>query len=105
MPSIEPVSKLLIMCGVFLALFGLLLVFWPRFPLIGRLPSDIFIQKGGICFFFPILTCLTLRAGFTILVNFMSTPFCRKKIEVGMEHGKGLVRSNHKSGEAFHNEG
>jgi hypothetical protein len=48
------IGKLLMTAGVILFLVGL---FW---PLIGRLPGDIFIKKGNVTFIFPIVTCLVI---------------------------------------------
>jgi hypothetical protein len=62
-------GKLLILGGVFLTLLGLLMVFWHRIPFLGKLPGDIFFQKGDFRFFFPLVTCLILSALLTILIN------------------------------------
>ena len=69
MPGFESMGKLLIICGLFLALFGLLMVFWQKIPFVARLPGDIFLQKGNVRFFFPVVTCLILSAILTILIN------------------------------------
>jgi hypothetical protein len=46
-------GKILVLGGVFLAFLGLLLVFWQRLPFLGKLPGDIFLQKGNLQFFSP----------------------------------------------------
>ena len=69
MPYLEPWGKLLIMGGVFIVALGLLLTFWSRIPFIGKLPGDIFLQKGDFQFFFPIVTCLVISAVLTLIIN------------------------------------
>lgn len=67
----QSVGKLLILAGAFLAFFGLLLVFWQRIPFLGKLPGDIFLQKGSFQFFFPIVTCLIISLLLTLILNFV----------------------------------
>ncbi|RLC64627.1 MAG: DUF2905 domain-containing protein, partial [Chloroflexi bacterium] len=51
----QGIGKILILGGAFLAFLGLLLLFWQRIPFLGKLPGDIFLQKGSFQFFFPIV--------------------------------------------------
>jgi len=67
--GLQATGKLLILGGAFLVFSGLLLVFWQRIPFLGKLPGDIFLQKGNLQFFFPIVTCLAISALLTIIVN------------------------------------
>ncbi|HDV8360683.1 TPA: DUF2905 domain-containing protein [Bacillus cereus] len=46
--------KLLITAGILLIVVGL------AWKLIGRLPGDIFVKKGNVTFYFPIITCIVL---------------------------------------------
>ncbi len=69
MSGLEGMGKLLIMVGVFLAIFGVLLVFGQKLPFIGRLPGDIAIQRGDSSFFFPIVSSLVISLILTILLN------------------------------------
>jgi hypothetical protein len=62
-------GKLLILAGLFLVLLGVVVVFWGKIPLLGRLPGDIFLQKGNFQFFFPLVTCLVLSAVLTLIIN------------------------------------
>ena len=34
---------------------------------LGRLPGDVFVQKGNSTFYFPIVTCLIISAVLTVL--------------------------------------
>ena len=65
----QGVGKILILGGAFLAFLGLLLVFWQRIPFLGRLPGDIFVNKGSFQFFFPIVTCIIISIALTIILN------------------------------------
>ncbi|MGG2064257.1 MULTISPECIES: DUF2905 domain-containing protein [unclassified Bacillus (in: firmicutes)] len=47
-------SKLLITAGILLIVVGL------AWKLIGRLPGDIFVKKGNVTFYFPIVTCIVI---------------------------------------------
>ncbi|OFC74681.1 DUF2905 domain-containing protein [Bacillus thuringiensis] len=48
------IPKLLITAGILLIVVGL------AWKLIGRLPGDIFVKKGNVTFYFPIITCIVL---------------------------------------------
>jgi len=52
--DLQGIGKILILGGAFLTFLGLLLFFWQRIPFLGKLPGDIFLQKGRFQFFFPI---------------------------------------------------
>jgi len=60
-------GKLLVALGVILVVIGAIL--WKTGGLggLGRLPGDIFIQKGNSAFYFPIVTCLVLSIILTLL--------------------------------------
>ena len=69
MSSLEPLGKFLILAGVFIVVLGLLVMFWSKIPFLGKLPGDIFVQKGSFQFFFPIVTCLLVSAVLTVVIN------------------------------------
>jgi hypothetical protein len=69
MPGFENLGKLLILAGIFIAILGTFFAFWSRIPFLGRLPGDIFLQKGNFRFFFPIMTCLMISSILTIIIN------------------------------------
>lgn len=58
--------QLLIAAGIALILAGLFLPFLTRMGL-GRLPGDIVIERENARFYFPIVTCLVISAGLTLL--------------------------------------
>ena len=65
----DVIGKMLLLLGGFIVLLGLLFLFGGRIPLLGKLPGDILIQKGRTSFFFPIMTCILLSLGLTLLIN------------------------------------
>ncbi len=67
----QSIGKVLILVGVFIVVLGLSLVLWQRVPLLGRIPGDIFVQKGDLQLFFPIATCLIVSILLTVAVNFI----------------------------------
>ena len=67
----QSIGKILILVGVFIVVLGLSLVLWQRVPFLGRLPGDIFMQKGTLQLFFPIATCLIVSILLTVAVNFI----------------------------------
>ena len=60
-------GKILVGLGAVLILAGAIL--WRTGGLggLGRLPGDIFIQKGNSSFYFPIVTCLLISVALTLL--------------------------------------
>jgi hypothetical protein len=62
------VGKLLVVLGLLIAAAGLLLVLAGRVPWIGRLPGDIFVQRGNWTFYFPLATSLVLSIVLTLVL-------------------------------------
>jgi hypothetical protein len=56
----EFLGKTLIIFGIILIGIGLLLTFFNKIPLIGKLPGDIYIQKKNFTFYVPLMTSLLL---------------------------------------------
>jgi hypothetical protein len=60
----EQAGKVLILLGLTLIVVGLVLWFWPKLGLgslpLGRLPGDIYIDKGNTKFYFPITSGILL---------------------------------------------
>jgi len=53
-------GKTLILFGVLLIALGLLFSLGGKIPWLGRLPGDIYINKGNFSFYFPLTTCILL---------------------------------------------
>lgn len=64
---VHDVGKLLFVVGLGLMIVGAIL--WKTGGLggLGRLPGDIFVQKGNTSFAFPIVTCLLISVVLTLL--------------------------------------
>lgn len=60
--------KLLIMTGAVLIVIGLLWSVGGRFLHLGRLPGDIVVEKENFRFYFPIVTCLVLSIGLSLIL-------------------------------------
>ena len=60
-------GKLIFILGLALAVVGAIL--WKTGGLggLGKLPGDVFVQKGNSSFSFPIVTCLLISAVLTLL--------------------------------------
>jgi hypothetical protein len=62
-------GKFLVIVGVVLAIVGL--IFWSGFApkWLGRLPGDIRIEREHSVFYFPIVTCILISIGLTLLLS------------------------------------
>jgi len=62
-------GKILVSIGLFITLLGIVLFGLGKLFNIGRLPGDIFYQKGNFTFYFPIVTSIVLSIILTIILN------------------------------------
>jgi hypothetical protein len=61
-------GKILVICGLSLALVGALLWSgWGR-SWLGRLPGDIHYSKGNFSFYFPVVTCILASLVLSLLL-------------------------------------
>jgi uncharacterized protein HemY len=62
---------MLLLFGLLMVLLGLVLLvaghFSGKVPWLGRLPGDIYIQRGNWTFYFPLATCLIISVVLTLL--------------------------------------
>ncbi len=61
------IGKTLVIVGLVIAVAGLVLVLVGRVPWLGRLPGDIYVQRGNWSFYFPIATSIVLSVLLTLL--------------------------------------
>jgi hypothetical protein len=66
------IGKLLVVFGLLIAVVGLVLMFAGRIPGVGRLPGDIYIQRGNWTFYFPLATSLILSVVLTVILWLIS---------------------------------
>ena len=68
MDPLRELGRMLLVLGVLLVLLGALFYFGGKLPLrLGRLPGDIVHRGEHTTFYFPIVTCLVLSAGLSLL--------------------------------------
>lgn len=65
----ENFGKMLLFFGLLMAAVGGLLLVGGKLFGLGRLPGDIFIQKGNFSFYFPIVTSIILSLLLTVILN------------------------------------
>ena len=61
------VGKLLIVFGLLIAAVGVVVVLAGRLPWVGRLPGDVYVQRGNWTFYFPLATSIVVSLGLTLL--------------------------------------
>jgi len=61
-PELQPLGRALLLLGVVFAGLGVVLLFGPRIPWLGRLPGDVVVQRDGFSFYFPLTSCLLASA-------------------------------------------
>jgi hypothetical protein len=68
MDPLRELGRTLLFLGALLVLFGSLLLFSGKLPLrLGKLPGDIIHRGEHTTFYFPIVTCLVLSLGLSLL--------------------------------------
>ena len=60
-------GKSLVVIGLLIALIGVVLLLVGRVPWLGRLPGDIYIQRGNWSFYFPVVTSIVVSVLLTLL--------------------------------------
>ena len=60
-------GKSLVVIGLVIAVVGVVVMLAGRVPWLGRLPGDIYVQRGGWSFYFPVVTSLVLSVLLTLL--------------------------------------
>jgi hypothetical protein len=58
--DVNSLGKTLVVCGIVLAIVGLVFMFGSKIPWFGRLPGDIYIQKKGFSLYFPVTTSILI---------------------------------------------
>ena len=60
MSELQPLGRVLIVAGLFLAGVGLLLSLGGKIPGLGRLPGDIVVERGNFRLYVPLATSFLL---------------------------------------------
>ena len=61
-------GRVLIVMGVVIAVVGVVLLFAGRVSGIGRLPGDIYVERGNWSFYFPLGTSIVLSLLLTLVL-------------------------------------
>jgi len=61
-------GKSLILFGLVLVVLGLVFSFGAKIPWLGRLPGDIYINRGNLTFYFPLATCILVSLIITLVL-------------------------------------
>jgi len=73
MEPLRELGRMLLIFGAVLVAAGAVLLLGARLPFrLGRLPGDIVYQGRQTTFYFPIVTCLLLSAGLTVVFWLLS---------------------------------
>ena len=60
-------GKSLVVMGLVVALVGGVLMLAGRVPWLGRLPGDMYVQRGNWSFYFPLMTSIVVSVVLTLL--------------------------------------
>ena len=63
------IGRLLILLGLVAVVAGVVMLFLPRIPFLGRLPGDIMIQRERFTFYFPLATSIVVSILLTLVLN------------------------------------
>lgn len=61
-------GKGLVILGAALIVVGVVLLFGPKVPFLGRLPGDIVIKRENVSFYFPLATGIVLSILISLLL-------------------------------------
>jgi hypothetical protein len=56
----DQVGKMIILLGAILVVAGVVVTFFDRIPLLGKLPGDIHFRRGNFQVYFPLVTSIAL---------------------------------------------
>ena len=71
MNEFQSIGKLLILIGSLIVAVGLLITFWDKIPLLGKLSGDIMLKGKNFTFYFPIVTPILLSIIISIVIHFL----------------------------------
>lgn len=70
MDQFQSIGKYLIFTGIVFLVVGLLISFWDKIPLLGKLPGDIKIEGKNFSFYFPVVTSIVISIIISIILYF-----------------------------------
>ncbi len=72
MTDFSSLGRMMMVVGALFFLVGLFLFWGPKIPYLGRLPSDLFVQRKGFSLYFPVVTCVVLSILATLILHIIS---------------------------------
>lgn len=61
-------AKFLIITGIILVIAGVIIHFFPKLPLLGKLPGDIVIDRENFKMYFPITTSILISVILSVIL-------------------------------------
>ncbi len=58
--AVNDLAKIIIILGIVLIIAGLVILFIPKLPFLGKLPGDIVIKRQNFTFYFPLATSIVI---------------------------------------------
>ena len=71
MDPFQSIGKVIFSIGILMVIVGGAMMLTGKLFNFGKLPGDIYIQKGSFTFFFPIATMILISIILTILLNIL----------------------------------
>ncbi|MCL0032912.1 DUF2905 domain-containing protein [Peptococcaceae bacterium] len=71
MDPFQSIGKIIFSIGILMVIVGGAMMLTGKLFNFGKLPGDIYIQKGNFTFFFPIATMILISIILTILLNIL----------------------------------
>ncbi len=67
-PDLHPLGRFLVLCGILIALCGLVLMVAQKIPWLGRFPGDIVIDRERVHVYFPLTSCVLASIVISVVV-------------------------------------
>lgn len=71
--EMAPIGKMFVVFGAVIVGVGLLLMFFDKIPLLGKLPGDVHVKKDNFEFYFPITTSILISAVLSLVLWIFSS--------------------------------
>ncbi len=65
-------GKFLIITGIILVVVGFVIHYSSRIPFLGKLPGDIYIERGNVKFYFPLTTSIIVSIIISVVLLLIS---------------------------------
>ncbi len=87
-------GKLLVLLGAVIFIIGLVLIFSPKIPYLGKLPGDIHIKKDNFELYIPLATSLLISVALSGILWFHQLFWKKMKFQLQIENHKSLNRKS-----------